>query len=66
MLRCNRCGGHAQAGLAHLHGDPTRPLCDPCTKFVLAEREERKAELRRFLSHVRSALRPDEGNQQAA
>ena len=46
MLRCRICGGQAHAGLAHLHGNPDRPLCITCTRKVLErlakETEERK------------------------
>lgn len=35
MLRCAHCGEHALAGLAHLHGDPCRPLCRRCTELEL-------------------------------
>jgi hypothetical protein len=56
MLRCHRCGGKAQAGLAHLHGDPTYPLCGSCTKFVLAERRAKEAR-RQLLANIRTVLR---------
>jgi hypothetical protein len=35
MLRCVDCGGLAHAGLAHIHGDPTRPRCESCTKRAI-------------------------------
>jgi len=53
MLRCHRCGGAAQAGLAHLHGDPSRPLCPSCTNKVLAERYMLE-KVRTFLRQIRS------------
>ena len=51
MLRCQNCGGYAVAGLAHLHGDPCRPLCETCTAEVVKEREEREAK-ERFLREL--------------
>jgi NAD-dependent SIR2 family protein deacetylase len=47
MLRCQICGGQAHAGLAHLHGNPDRPLCITCTKKVIRnrEREEENAKI---------------------
>jgi hypothetical protein len=39
-MRCTRCGGRAFPGLAHLHGDPTQPLCGVCTREVLAARNQ--------------------------
>lgn len=58
MLRCCECGGQAIPGLAHLHGDPCRPLCHDCTQKVLARmeqklREERiKAEMADYIKRV--------------
>ena len=43
MLRCVDCGGLAHAGLAHLHGDPTSPRCEPCTRKALEAREQEKS-----------------------
>lgn len=40
MLRCQRCSGHAQAGLAHIHG-LTEHLCVYCTEKELRIRYER-------------------------
>jgi hypothetical protein len=42
MLHCNRCGGLALAGLAHLHGDPCRPLCWDCTAKLLKQLEHQE------------------------
>lgn len=56
MLRCVHCGGVAQAGLAHLHGDPSRPLCNPCTQKVMAEREIQEKARKFFLEQVRTVL----------
>jgi len=50
MLRCVDCGGRAIPGLAHLHGNPTRPLCHVCTERRLrAPKEEKpgKSDVRR-------------------
>lgn len=41
MMRCEHCGGHANLGLAHLHGNPCQPLCHDCTEHEL---ERQKAE----------------------
>jgi hypothetical protein len=44
MMRCEHCGGYAIFGLAHLHGNPNRPLCYTCTKLVLErQKQERQA-----------------------
>lgn len=55
MMRCERCGGHALAGLAHLHGDPCRPLCWDCTAKLLKqlERQERQ---KRVEERIRTEL----------
>jgi hypothetical protein len=58
MLRCERCGGGAQAGLAHIHGDPSRHLCWHCTMRLLEQRDQERqkgrfqAELQRCLKRV--------------
>lgn len=62
MIRCEHCGGHAPPGLAHLHGDPCRPLCRGCTEKFLKQRElqelqkladERiRAEMRDYINRV--------------
>lgn len=43
MTRCTHCGENASLGLAHLHGDPCRPLCLACTKREV-ERKQAEAE----------------------
>lgn len=45
MLRCEICGGQAVPGLAHLHGDPTRPLCHTCTQEKLKEQRRQEIEI---------------------
>lgn len=54
MMRCEHCGGHALAGLAHLHGNPCRPLCADCTAKVLEQRElqERQKLERELAQHM--------------
>jgi hypothetical protein len=43
MMRCEQCGGHANPGLAHIHGNPCRHLCVGCTRRELERQElERK------------------------
>lgn len=44
MMRCEHCGGHAIPGLAHIHGNPCRPLCRTCTQLEL-ERQAQAAKL---------------------
>jgi len=41
MLRCEHCGGHAQAGLAHLH-NLMKHLCWACCQAVLELRKARE------------------------
>lgn len=41
-MRCERCGGHATPGLAHLHGNPLRHLCHACTKRELSLRDKER------------------------
>jgi hypothetical protein len=54
MMRCEHCGGRAQPGLAHLHGNPCRHLCHPCTERELERQEaERARQLR--LQELRGA-----------
>ena len=43
MLRCVDCGGLAHAGLAHIHGDPTRPRCARCTKRAMESKADLKS-----------------------
>lgn len=42
MMHCEHCGGLANPGLAHIHGNPCRPLCADCTSEVLKQREAAK------------------------
>jgi hypothetical protein len=45
MMRCEHCGGHANPGLAHLHGNPCQHLCVTCTRRLLERQElERQAD----------------------
>ena len=50
MLRCEHCGGHAHAGLAHLHGLLIH-LCQDCTRRVLVAKKEEEA-----ISHFKDSL----------
>jgi hypothetical protein len=54
MLRCEHCGGHAIPGLAHIHGNPCRPLCHTCTQRELERQErERQAQAAKLDAQVR-------------
>lgn len=54
-LRCYRCGGHAVAALAHLHGLNGEHLCKSCSDAVIALRRERE-EAQALEAHIQELV----------